>query len=802
MIDLELTKQYVQALTGDVNTPIDWRLIHDQRKDLPAHNYRGTIDEISQTLIEYNGNGYGVFCTVNALDGAGRELSNVQYIRAHMVDIDNTLTAQASYERAVAAGASFAVQSSPGKYHIYWRMQPYTGNDFFTAIQRKLVQLYDGDAKVIDATRVMRVPGFLHLKGEPKLVTCWALPEINRTRTSGEIEAELQHINVIEHFNSRSPLGEESMTAPSLEWLKFAMGMLNPNDLDRGEWLSISAAIKQSAWNHATPDKILAMWEKWCAQYEFNDAGENLKLWNSINDTEVGWTSIERKTPVKAYMLFGHKTPATIKLGAAQQTQITTHPAQNNNELNQQVASGQAQISTHPVANNNQPLQDMMNNKQTADYGEILSEYECQSYFNDCYFIQQQGKIFSKGRFMNSNQFNGTYGGYNFIISTTGKLTDEAWKAALRSTCWTIPKVDHVRFLPDEPSFKIVNDTLGRPGLNTYVKPNIDAQPGDISRFHDWLFKILPNENDRRILVEYMAHAVKYPGFKIPWAPMLQSTPGIGKTAFKYIMSHSLGDMYVYSPKAPELVESGSTFNAWQRAKLMIMVDEIKIDERRELIEILKPMITDNRIEIQSKGVDQDMEDNTANWFFFSNYKDAVPINKRTRRYGIFYSALQSAEDIYNAGMGTDENSEWFKSFFDWLEIEGGLQAIAHYLLTYPIERGAIPMRAPKTSSYDEAIAISRSPLEVIILDAVTDELPGFRGGYISTLACIKKAKETGIRSPNTRTVQNCLEGMGFALVGRSVRPYMQESVNNRTVLYGTTSGLIVENYGIAQGYE
>jgi hypothetical protein len=761
----DLAAWFIHRLTGSVDTVIDWRCIHDKDKARPAHNYRGNLAYIWPTLEQYSRDGYGIFCVINAMDGQGRELGNVAHIRAQFVDLDNTLTAAANYQRAVESGAQFAVQSSPGKYHIYWKVEPYVSNDFFTLIQRKLIQLYDGDKTIIDATRVMRVPGFVHQKGDPFTVTGWELPAIARVRTAQEFETELAAVNVIEFYNTRSPLGEPTMAAPSLDWLKFALSLVDPNDMDRGDWLSFSAAFKQAGWNHADDATLFNIWSEWCARYTGNDPGENVKLWESVKDTEVGWTSIERRSPVKAYMMFGFKDAPPTK----------TPPA---------VVTDAASL-LKPAA--------------VDTGGEILSEYECQEWFKDCFFVERTGQIFSRaGRFMNSTQFNGRYGGKQFIITSTGKITDEAWKAALRSTCWTIPKVDHVRFLPDRPTFEIVEDALGRRGLNTYIPAKINAVKGDVTIWLEHVAKILPVESDRKLLFDYMAHCVKFPGFKIPWAPLLQSAEGIGKTVFFEVMQYALGDMYVYSPKAPELVKSGSTFNAWQRGKLLIVVNEIKIDERRELIEILKPMITDARIEVQSKGVDQDMEDNTANWLLFSNYKDAVPINLNGRRYSINYSALQSKADIINAGM----DEAYFNRIWAWLRDGGGLQAVAHWLLNYPIERGGVPVRAPETSSHAEAISISRSPMEVIIADCIADGIQGFRGGYVSTLAVIIKCRAAGIRSPNTRTVQTCLENMGFVRLGRAVRSYMQEDLTARSELYGVLSNMPVDGYGRAQGYE
>lgn len=767
MNQFELAQAYVTTLTGSPDSVIDWRCIHDTRKDLPAHTYRGTLTEHWQTLCDYNANGYGVFCNINAMDGRGNLLENVQFIRAHVVDLDDAISARANYDRAVASNPqpSFGVQTSPGKFHLYWLVEPYTGNDFYTLQQRKIRQFYDGDRSVIDPTRVLRVPGFYHLKGEPYLVNCWMINNGPRI-TAAQIEQAFAHINIIDNFGGRHPLGDPAMQAPSLEWLEYGLKVLDPNSLDRAEWLSVSAAIKQSGWNLTDEGNLEKIWNDWCARYTQNDTGENTKLWKSIRDTEVGWSHITRKCPaLKAQIDFG---------GIERSPPVMSAPSQ--------------QSHAPPVLA--QPMD--------TEFTEILDVYQCQKWFKNCFFVNRMGEIFSQGRFLNSTQFNGMYGGKQFIISTVGKTTDEPWKAALRSTVWTIPKVDHVRFLPDRPLYDIIIDGLGRSGLNTYIPPRIDARPGDVSLWLQHVAKILPDPADQKLFLDYLAHAIKYPGFKIPWAPLLQSAEGVGKTVFFEVIKHALGDMYVYSPQAQELVASGSKFNAWMRGKLMIVVNEIRVDERRELIEILKPMITDAMIEVQSKGVDQEMEDNPANWLFFSNYPDAIPITKNGRRYAIFYSAIQNARDLALAGM----DQEYFVRLWRWLRDQDGYAAITYWFQNYPIERGAISVRAPQTTSYERALRNTRSPMEVVISDCVEDAMPGFRGGYVSTLAVINRCKQNGIRQPSPRSVQTCLEGMGYVEIGRSPRAYAQESVESKSILYSLSPLADPAGFGRAQGYE
>lgn len=767
---------YVQALTGEpVETAeIWWRCIHDKNKQVAAHKYYGTLASVWQTLCAYNVEDWGIFANINAFASNAKthELSDVWYIRTHVVDLDNVLTAQQNYSLASNSNPlpSFAVGTSPGKFHIYWPSLPYQGNDRYSNVARKLRQAFDGDKSVIDATRVLRVPGFYNHKYDtPHLVTCWALGGYGQRHAVEAMETALQHVNVIDAgLGERHALGDPQLAAPSLDWLRFGLSLIDPNALDRADWIKVTAAIKQAGWTLADEQTLRAIWEDWCTRYGNNNVGENDKQWRSIRDTEIGWTTLYRFAPtLKAYEKFGFKEQAP----KPQPSQSIPLP------------QSQSQPST---------------DDERDKLPDILSDRECKIWFRNCFFVGQSGKILTPGgRFMNSTQFNGVFGSKQFVISPNGKTTDEAWKAATRSTLWTIPKVDHIRFLPQKPTFEIIDDQLGRKGINTYIPIIVCRRAGDITPFLRHMELMLPDENDRRIIYEFLAHNVKYPGSKIPWAPLIQSAEGTGKGLIQKMMEKLLGEMYTYSPPAEELVKSGSTFNSWQRNKLMIIVNEIKIDERRELIEIMKPWITDERIQIQSKGENQEMEDNPANWLFFSNYKDAIPVSQNGRRYAVFYSAIQSVDDLRARGM----DDKYFAAFKLWLDEGFGIEILCDWLMNYPIERGAIPYRAPNTSSMVEARRVSRGPIEIVISNAIEDGLPGFRGGYVSVLAIMKRLRETSMRTPAMRTVQTILEQMGYHDIGRATRPYGQESLVERSQLYAIMRELPIAHYGRVQGY-
>ncbi|WP_199183873.1 primase-helicase family protein, partial [Novosphingobium sp. HII-3] len=377
--------------------------------------------------------------------------------------------------------------------------------------------------------------------------------------------------------------------------------------------------------------------------------------------------------------------------------------------------------------------------------------------------------------------------------------TDDAWKAATCSTLWTIPKVEGTRFLPHLAPGTIITDELGRTQVNTYQPVTVHRIPGDPSPFLNHLAIMIPDAGDRRLLLDWMAHNIKYPGYKVPWAPVIQSAEGIGKNTLKTVLMHCIGATYLHQPKASDLLANGSKFNGWMKSKLMILVDEIKVDDRRDLIDVLKTYISETQVESQSKGVDQKMEDNYANWIAFTNHKDAVPVNKNGRRFAIFYSPLQSAEDITARNLDDD----YFANLYGWLHADGAA-IMAHWFADYQIERGAISMRAPKTTSWAEAIEIGLGPVARAIKDAVDAELPGFRDGWISTGAVARILRAAGRGEPATNTVSSAIGEVGaYHRIGQAGRGWVQDNPDkpSRPVLYHMDAKADVADFGRAQGY-
>jgi hypothetical protein len=114
-------------------------------------------------LVWLNNSGAGIFVTVNATDLKGRKTENITRVRALFVDLDG---APLDPVATCSTPPHIIVESSPGRWHCYWLVCD-VPLEAFKPMQKALAARFNGDPAVCDLPRVMRLPGFLHRKGEP-----------------------------------------------------------------------------------------------------------------------------------------------------------------------------------------------------------------------------------------------------------------------------------------------------------------------------------------------------------------------------------------------------------------------------------------------------------------------------------------------------------------------------------------------------------------------------------------------------------------------------------------------------------
>ena len=266
-------------------------------------------------------------------------------------------------------------------------------------------------------------------------------------------------------------------------------------------------------------------------------------------------------------------------------------------------------------------------------------------YFAGCVYVVELHKIFTPGGSMlKADQFNATYGGYGFQLDDAcSKTTRKAWEAFTLSQVIQWPKADATSFRPElEPGVITVEE--GRALVNTYVPIDVPSQAGDPSPVLDLMKRLLPDNRDREIVISYMAACKQHPGAKFQWAPLLQGVEGNGKTLLSRCVAAAIGSKYTHLPPANEISEK---FNEWLFYKLFIGIEDVYVPSHKtEVIEVLKPMITNDRLAMRAMQQSQVMGDNRANFMLNTNHRDALKKTRNDRRFAIFYTAQQTAEDL------------------------------------------------------------------------------------------------------------------------------------------------------------
>ena len=220
---------------------------------------------------------------------------------------------------AMQPGPSFMVTTSPGRFHVYWTLEPASDLSLAESIMRRLQRRFNGDRNACDRARVLRLAGTLHLKRDtPHLVTFAPLAAHGRPTTLAALDAALADVDdPLHETGARHPLGTAHLAAPSLDHVRHGLALVDPNDLDRGEWIPMMAAARQAAWTRGTPAEVDALLTDWCARYEADDPAESAKQIASLRSTSLGWHSLVRRVPtLQAALTFGGEAP-TVPAGAS-----------------------------------------------------------------------------------------------------------------------------------------------------------------------------------------------------------------------------------------------------------------------------------------------------------------------------------------------------------------------------------------------------------------------------------------------------------------------------------------------------
>jgi RepB DNA-primase N-terminal domain len=114
---------------------------------------------------QWNRKGFGVFWTVNEFREGVRRIDHLTRIMAWAIDMDSgTKSEQRARLHKSPLEPSLIVETKRG-YQAYWNAKPGASQGHWNAIVLgRLVPFFGSDPNARDLARILRVPGYLHLK--------------------------------------------------------------------------------------------------------------------------------------------------------------------------------------------------------------------------------------------------------------------------------------------------------------------------------------------------------------------------------------------------------------------------------------------------------------------------------------------------------------------------------------------------------------------------------------------------------------------------------------------------------------
>ncbi|WP_457282257.1 PriCT-2 domain-containing protein [Polaromonas sp. P5_D5] len=228
------------------------------------------------------------------------------------------------------------------------------------------------------------------------------------------------------------------------------------------------------------------------------------------------------------------------------------------------------------------------------------------------------------------------------------------------------------------------------------------------------------------LLVDWMAHNVQNPGIKIRWAPLIKGIQGDGKTLLGSLLESVMGESNVKNVSSKVL---GTDFTSWATGSCIVVLEEVKLTghNRYDILNAIKPMIANSKIEVHKKGQDADGGAmNVTNYICFTNFVDALPLDDTDRRYMVVFSPFLSVADLVAgikkatgfSGGADDVLQAYFDELHDAVEAHSG--ELRRWLLDHKLSASFRPNgRAPMTDEKLAMIGLNVSEDERAVKEAI-----------------------------------------------------------------------------------
>ncbi|MDX1486602.1 MAG: DUF5906 domain-containing protein [Acidiferrobacterales bacterium] len=308
--------------------------------------------------------------------------------------------------------------------------------------------------------------------------------------------------------------------------------------------------------------------------------------------------------------------------------------------------------------------------------------------------------------------------------------------------------------------------------VNTYRAPLLepptaldDDGQGVVDMFLSHLAMTVEDPREQGIILDWMTWVYQNPGQRVNWALLLQGAQGSGKSYFASVLQMLMGRLVTsLDPTA-----IAGRFTGWAHGSLVVVVEEVRISgtNKYEVLDRMKPFITNAVVQIEEKGRDHRTVPNFTSYMMLTNHKDAIPLTQGDRRYCVIFGRIQSEEQLYSELGGEKAAGAYFDRLFS--ETERRCDALAHFFAHRELSEGFSPRgRAPDTDAKRRMQSVAVSPERMQVEEALSAcECEVVNEDVVDITWLHKLAEIEQVELPKTRALSAVLLEMGYEQIDK-----------------------------------
>lgn len=167
----------------------------------------------------------------------------------------------------------------------------------------------------------------------------------------------------------------------------------------------------------------------------------------------------------------------------------------------------------------------------------------------------------------------------------------------------------------------------------------------EVKPWLDHVEYLIPDARERGLLLDWLAYKIQSPGKKANWAVLMGGIQGIGKDLMLIPVLEVVGAANVKRASQDTIQ---SDYSSWAANTEMVVIDEVR-NFTPSVMNKLKAYITvpPDDVEIREKFQPTYSVPNVAAYFAFTNFEDALALEKADRRWFVLWSPAAPKEPAY-----------------------------------------------------------------------------------------------------------------------------------------------------------